>query len=219
MASPASTSCSSVMRWRRVLALRDAVAREQRHVHEGREARTAVACGRLDRAPAQIIAEIAAGIARGARVDAGAAAARRSLAVCGPNIMASAPPAIDPLRARAWSASGHSVVTALRARVSIRTMRRARGEAEHQQRLRPVLRQQLRQFAIDGAGRSPERCGPISSTSSSAGRRSRNSRATSGCVGLKGAPGNGPKPVMRMRSFSLIVTSASPRSALPPAPA
>ena len=48
-------------------------------------------------------------------------AARSSLAVCGPNVMASAPPAIDPLRDAGWSASGHSMVTALRARVSIRT--------------------------------------------------------------------------------------------------
>jgi hypothetical protein len=48
-------------------------------------------------------------------------AARSSFVVCGPNIMASAPPAIAPLRTRACSASGHSMVTALRARVSIRT--------------------------------------------------------------------------------------------------
>src|SRR3982074_635650 len=43
----------------------------------------------------------------------------------------------------------------------------------------------------------------INSTSLKAGRRNCVSRATSGCVGLKGAPGNGPKPVMRMRSLSL----------------
>ena len=78
-------------------------------------------CTRLDRAPAQVIAEIAAGIARDSRIDAGAfgraqqfggvrtehhgvgAAGDRSLAC--------------PVR----SASGHRVVTALRARVSIRT--------------------------------------------------------------------------------------------------
>src|SRR5205814_2646809 len=45
---------------------------------------------------------------------------------------------------------------------------------------------------------------PDSSISAKAGRRSRNSRATRGCVGLKGAPGNGPNPVIRMRSFWLI---------------
>ena len=42
------------------------------------------------------------------------------------------------------------------------------------------------------------------SMSSNAGRRNRSSRDTSGCVGLKGAPGKGPKPVMRIRSLSFI---------------
>jgi hypothetical protein len=46
-------------------------------------------------------------------------AARSNFAVCGPNIMASALPDIDPLRTLVLSASGHSMVTALRARVSI----------------------------------------------------------------------------------------------------
>src|SRR5215218_9357625 len=36
----------------------------------------------------------------------------------------------------------------------------------------------------------------MSSTSASAGRRRAPSRLTSACVGLNGAPGNGPKPVM-----------------------
>src|SRR5688572_14145984 len=41
-------------------------------------------------------------------------------------------------------------------------------------------------------------------TSLSAGRRSFASRSTSGGVGLNGAPGNGPKPVTRMRRPLLI---------------
>ena len=44
-----------------------------------------------------------------------------------------------------------------------------------------------------------------------AGRRNRVSRATSGCVGLNGAPGNGPKPVMRMRSDRLFKNEKSIR--------
>src|SRR6266851_2531653 len=51
------------------------------------------------------------------------------------------------------------------------------------------------------------------STSPRAGRRSCVSRLTNGCVGLKGAPGNGPKPVMRKRSLSLILTKLSHRHA------
>src|ERR1700738_3303434 len=46
----------------------------------------------------------------------------------------------------------------------------------------------------------------VSLISLSAGRRSRSKRATSGCVGLYGAPGNGPKPVMRMWSLSVILS-------------
>ena len=34
------------------------------------------------------------------------------------------------------------------------------------------------------------------------------SRLTSGMVGLNGAPGKGPKPVTRMRSFSIITTAS-----------
>src|SRR5882724_13631263 len=54
---------------------------------------------------------------------------------------------------------------------------------------------------------------PDSSTSLNAGRRRRNSRATSGCVGLNGAPGNGPNPVTRMRSLSLNLIKPSARHA------
>src|SRR6266849_42251 len=54
---------------------------------------------------------------------------------------------------------------------------------------------------------------PDSSTALNAGRRRRNSRATSGCVGLYGAPGNGPKPVIRMRSLSLNLNKPSARHA------
>src|SRR6267378_5080762 len=50
---------------------------------------------------------------------------------------------------------------------------------------------------------------PDSSTSLKAGRRRRNSRATSVCVGLYGPPGNRPKPVMRMRSLSLHLIKPS----------
>src|SRR5689334_2006531 len=43
-----------------------AAARQRRDVNEGREARAAIGIHGLDRAPAQIVAEIASGIARGA---------------------------------------------------------------------------------------------------------------------------------------------------------
>src|ERR1700685_857832 len=42
-------------------------------MNEGGELRAALAAGRLDRAPAQIVAEIAPGVARYPRVDAGGA--------------------------------------------------------------------------------------------------------------------------------------------------
>src|SRR6266508_114269 len=49
-------------------------------------------------------------------------------------------------------------------------------------------------------------------TSAKAGRRRAPSRATSGPVGLTGAPGNGPKPVMRTES----ITRRSPARSPPP---
>jgi len=42
-------------------------------MHERGEARTAAAVRRLDRAPAQVVAEIASGVARGPRIDTGRA--------------------------------------------------------------------------------------------------------------------------------------------------
>src|SRR6202022_2726939 len=54
---------------------------------------------------------------------------------------------------------------------------------------------------------------PINSTSPNAGRRSCVSRFTSGIVGLYGAPGNGPKPVMRTRGLSVIRSKPSHRHA------
>jgi len=53
------------------LALHRCIARQRRHMHEGGEAGTLLAAGGLDRAPAQVVAEIAAGVARGPCVDAG----------------------------------------------------------------------------------------------------------------------------------------------------
>ena len=80
MASPASTSSSSVMR--RVMPLRlDAPSRASSGTWTNAARRGIVSARRLDRAPAQIIAEIAAGVARGARIDAGAE--RRAQQLCG----------------------------------------------------------------------------------------------------------------------------------------
>jgi len=90
------------------------------YVDEGGKRRTAVLRGCLDRAPAQIVTEITSSIARGPGVNAGADRGAQKFGGVGPNINALAPPTIDPLRARARSASGNSVVTALRARVSTR---------------------------------------------------------------------------------------------------
>ena len=95
---------------------------------------------RLDRAPAQIIAEIAAGIARGPRVDAGADARRAAAWRCaGRTSWRRRRRRSIPCARACASASGHSMVTALRARVSIRTCAVRVGEAEHQQRLRAML--------------------------------------------------------------------------------
>src|SRR2546430_1558737 len=57
---------------RRPFALRGAVSLQRRHMHECSEAGAGVGRRRLDRAPAQIISEITAGIARGPRGNAGA---------------------------------------------------------------------------------------------------------------------------------------------------
>ena len=72
IASPASTSSSSVMRC--VAPLRcEAPSRASSGTCTNAARRgPSSAPTRLDRAPAQIIAEIAAGVARGARIDAGA---------------------------------------------------------------------------------------------------------------------------------------------------
>src|SRR3982751_3547847 len=56
---------------RKALAPGGAAAREWRDVNEGGEARAVAGIDGLDRAPAQIVAEIASGIARGAGIEAG----------------------------------------------------------------------------------------------------------------------------------------------------
>ena len=119
IASPASTSSSSVMRG--MPLRRDAPPRASSGTWMNAARRKWSSCAdRLDRAPAQIVAEIAAGIARGPRVDAGAECRAQEQRYADRTCMASCPRPIDPLRTRVWSASGQSVVMALRARVSIR---------------------------------------------------------------------------------------------------
>src|SRR3954463_12717274 len=56
---------------RKTLASGGAAAREWWDVNEGGEARAVAGIDGLDRAPAQIVAEIASGIARGAGIEAG----------------------------------------------------------------------------------------------------------------------------------------------------
>jgi hypothetical protein len=58
-----------------------------------------------------------------------------------------------------------------------------------------MLDDELRQLAVDRV------VGDVKN----AGRRSWVNRLTSGIVGLNGAPGNGPKPVTRMRRDEVIV--------------
>ena len=121
------------------------------HARRPQAANRHAVSGRLDRAPAQIVAEIAAGVAGGARVDAGASAARSSFAVCGPNGFARRGPrrSIPCVRGCA-SASAISVVTALRARVSIRRCAVRFGKPEHQQRLRADIFAISWEHAVDG---------------------------------------------------------------------
>ena len=76
-------------------------------------------------------------------------AARSSLAVCGPNLMASVSAAIDPLRTLGVVGVGPQHGDGVAGAGLDADMARAGGEAEHQQRMRPVPRQKLRQFAID----------------------------------------------------------------------
>ncbi len=155
IASPASTSCSSVMRGAAPLRRDCAVARQQRHMHERGERRAVVAAGRLDRPPAQVIAEIAAGIARGAGIDAGAVGGTqqfcgvraehhgvgiaRDRSLAHPRVIG-----IRPQRGDGVAGAG------LDPQVG-----RSGSQAEHQQRMRAMLRQQFRQFAIHRACRSP----------------------------------------------------------------
>ena len=94
---------------------------------------------------------------------------------------------------------------------------RPRRQPEHQQRVRPVARDQLGQVAVDRriAGRENMRDDfriapkPAAAIAPAA--------CTSGPVGLNGAPGNGPKPVTRM--VSAITPRAIARSLPRPASA
>src|SRR5665213_242914 len=129
---------------RRALAPRSSTPREQRDMHEGRQRRAAVLVHSLDRAPAQIVAEIAAGVARGPRIEAGGVC--RPQQFCG---MRSERAGVDAVRDRSLprplavgigERRGDSV-----ARPGLDAdMRGAAGEAERQQRLRAMPRDDLR---------------------------------------------------------------------------
>ena len=148
IASPASTSSSSVMRG---LPLRRASPSraERRDVHERGQPQMVVGADRLDRAPAQIIAEIASGVARG----------RASMPVPSAARSSSQRMRAEPHRVRAGG--DRSLADAGLRRIGPQhgdgvagagldpDMRGAAGEAEHQQRLRAVFCQRLRQFAVD----------------------------------------------------------------------
>ena len=140
-------------------------------------------CRPLDGAPAQIIAEIVSSIARRPRIDAGAERGAQQ------------PQRVRAKPHRIRTGADRSLADARLRRIGPQQrdgiactgldadMRCAAGEAEHQQRLRTMLCQCLRQFAVDRlVGHGKDMAG--SSTSEKAGRRSRSNRFTSACVGL-----------------------------------
>ena len=141
--SPASTSWSSVMR-EEPLGREMLVTREQWNVNEGRETKTVALAHGLDRAPAQIIAEIAAGVARSARVDPGVAGrakqfhgvrTEQSGVGVASNRSFSGAVAIGIGKQRGHRVAGAGLDP---------DMGRAASEAEHQQRLRAMSCQELR---------------------------------------------------------------------------
>ena len=124
-----------------------AIAREQRNMDERRKLRAAAADVARSRASSDSCRDRRRHRARGAR-RSGGSAARSSLAVCGPNIMASAQPAIDPLLERVGGIGpkhGDGVAGAGLDAQEGKSVRRGRTSAAHA----AVFLEQLRQLPVD----------------------------------------------------------------------
>ena len=218
MASPASTSSSSVMRCAAPLR-RDAPPRASSGTWTKAARRgPCLASTASIRAPAQIIAEVTPGIARGPGVDAGAAGRAQEFG------------GVRPEHRGVGAADDRSLARAVAIGVGEERgdgiaragfdpdMRRAIGEAENQQRLRAMFGDQFGQFPVDrrvghvedvadqfdvGEGRAAQLRQPLHQRHRRVERR----------------PGKGPEAGDEDAQFLAHVTSASPRSAPPPAPA
>jgi hypothetical protein len=134
----------------RAFALRRAVAGDQRHMDEGCKRRALVPLRRLDRAPAQIVAEIASGITRGAGIDAGALS--RAQKLCG---MRAEHPRVGAAGDRSLSRAVAVGVGKPRGDGVAGTgfdpdMCRTVGEAKHQDCMRAMSGDEFGKLPIDG---------------------------------------------------------------------
>ena len=187
-------------------------------MHECSEAGAGVGRRRLDRAPAQIIAEIAAGIARGPRVNAGAIgraqqfcnvrAKHHGVGAAGDRALVQARMVgIGPQRGDGIAGAGLDP-----------HIGRTGSKTEHQQRMRPPRRQQIGQFTIDGGVRYRKdvaRQFDVAERGAAQPHQPSHQRLRR----VKGRSGKRAEAGDEDTEFLAHLISASRRSALPPAPA
>ena len=127
--------------------------------HTAKLLRAAVGVDGLDRASSDNCRDSFRHRARPAHRCRWPVAARSRFAVCGPNLMASAPVADRSLAHAGLRGVGPQHGDGVAGAGFDPDIRGAAGEAEHQQRVRPVFCQSQRQFAVDRLVGHRERCG------------------------------------------------------------